>query len=156
VAAVQYSRHLHTNSTQYNRPHITITIHKPTTQCTKLNRSTHKSYNHIYSDTKWIGSHNFLRVVDEFLLAILARNDRPMLTQLGAAQLRKLLLNIFRCRRYRHVAGLSFPCTCLSLKRPPGFKYDPSLRFFPITVLVYLTMTRNFVTLSRQVFFRSA
>jgi len=44
----------------------------------------------------------------------------------------------------------------LTLKRPPGVKFDPSLCFFSITFLVYLTMTPNFVTLSRQVSSRSA
>jgi len=44
----------------------------------------------------------------------------------------------------------------LTLKRPPEVKFDPSLRFLSMTFLVYLTMTLNFVTLSRQVSSRSA
>jgi len=44
----------------------------------------------------------------------------------------------------------------LTLKWPPGVKYDPSLRFFLITFLVYLTMQPTLVTLSRQVFSRLA
>jgi hypothetical protein len=44
----------------------------------------------------------------------------------------------------------------LTLKRPPGVKYDPGLYFFPITFFVYLPMTPTFVTLSWQVSSRSA
>ena len=44
----------------------------------------------------------------------------------------------------------------LTLKRPPGVRFDPSLCFFPITFLMYLTMTPTFVTLSLQVSSRSA
>ena len=44
----------------------------------------------------------------------------------------------------------------LTLKRPPGVKFDPSLLFFSITFFfMYLTMTQTFVTLSRQVSSRS-
>jgi len=59
----QYSTHLHTNSTQNNTikqntqngTYITIRIHKHNSKNTQFTNQTepHKTYNHIYSDTKW-------------------------------------------------------------------------------------------------------